>query len=464
MVPIKVFDKQMVQYDDHVVPIIKIPTDIKQFLTDNQQKNLEKACLDRFLAAKKCLDESIADVASKHERALEFAGELASRVLVLMDIVANSGLDDRLAIKETTALKLQKLGVSKEAMLRSPALLKELRKGVLKRIIISGAGEVEKGNLTESGYVGMNSLAIQNAAKGNLRERMYIPYKSTWEFTEKLLSDVNNVDIINNELKKAGHQWQLNVAVIDELKSKNTDNSLYQLGAFAASRNNSRTFHSAEYQRQYQQLNPDIRTMDESRIPLSQRELLAQSGDLNKKSEKKVQWLPGEAWYGVEALSESHPSLKAAEQSGDLMLTGISGTTDAILTMGHILGVFDGEKKEEKMREGMLACMGWMIDAKDHTAHEIQTSAKSFGLTYTPGPDSYKQIRPGDARFEHDLRGAQKKRGFEMPDDVLKEKCIRKIAREIFPELYKMKARQMKRDVSVQEEPVAPHIEKKLLF
>ena len=446
--PTKLFDESAVDYTDHLIPTVTIPADIKKFITADEQKRLESACLEDYVAAKECLDESIADVASKDVKALEFAGELALRVLTLMDIAANAGLDSRVSAREVNETKLRTVGIAKEAIkARAPDFLKELKKGVLKRIIISGSGEIEKGNLDEAGYVGMNSLAIQHAAEGNLRERMYIPYKSTMDFTEKLLSDTNNVDNINKELKKMGCNWALNKAVIDELKSQTADHSLYQPGAYAASRGDSRTHHPDQHRRHYQNMNPTIQDMNNRRIPLSHRELLAQSGDLNKGSEKKVQWLPGEAWYGVGEQSELHPSLKAASESRENMLTGISGTTDAILTMGLMLVMFDGENKEEKMRDGMIACMGWMIDAKDHTAHEIQTSAKSFGLNYTPGPASYKQIRPSDHQFERDLRDAQQKRGYRMPDEVLNEPHVRKMASDLFPDLVKRKIKQMKIEV-----------------
>jgi hypothetical protein len=109
----------------------------------------------------------------------------------------------------------------------------------------------------------------------------------------------------------------------------------------------------------------------------------------------------------------------AAMESKDPMITGISGTTDSVLTMGFMLGLFEGSSGPEKMRDAITACMGWMIDAKDHSAHEILTSSKSFGFHYQAGPKSYELIRPGDEELLRSLKEKQMERGFKMPDEYL---------------------------------------------
>lgn len=93
--------------------------------------------------------------------------------------------------------------------------------------------------------------------------------------------------------------------------------------------------------------------------------------------------------------------------------------------------MFEGDEhaKEKAMRDALLACMGWMIGSRDHSAHEIQTAAKSFGLAYQAGPTSYKQIKPGDEAFLEKLRMAQAARGFKMPDEYLSTDHIRESSR-----------------------------------
>lgn len=427
---IKILDKDLVTFSDHVMPYLRIPSSLKNGLSAKQQQVLKSVCLQEYRDAMKCLNESVADVASHDKNALAFASELAQRVLSLMEIAADLGLDQR--VSETQDItKLIDIGIPECSIRsRSSGLLKELKRGNLKSAIISASGK------TEAGYLGMSPLAINTAAKGNLREMMYIPYKTTREFTDTLLAKPENVDAINTELNARDCGWQINVEVINALKAQLSGNSLYQYGAYAASRDaygGSRIARDDTYKAQYQQNNPSIQAVQQGRIPLSSRELLAQSGDLDPNSTQKVQWSPGKAWFGVRKNPDKHPSLKAADETGAVMLTGISGTTDSILTMSHFLGMFDGENKEKKMRDAMVACMGWMIDANDHTVHEIQMSAKSFGIDYTPGPASYKQIRPGDDVFEKALVAAQKKRGFDMPDDILGEAHVCEKAKELFP-------------------------------
>lgn len=432
---IKLLDTSQVTYNDHVLPIVEIPFDLKKRLSETDQQSLRSACLRDYREAMKCLNESVADVASQDKKALAFAFKLAKRVLNMMEIVADLGLDERSPATLIDDATLIGRGVPENAIrARSFHLLRELKRGNLKAAVVGESGQ------TEAGYIGMSPLAINNAIKGNLREMLYISYKTTRAFTDKLLAKSENVNKINMELNKRDCGWQINADVIQALKKQLSGDSLYQYGAYAASRDSgdgSRTTRDKTYRTQYQERNPTIKEMQQGRIPLSRRELLAQSSDLDPEITKKVLWLPGEAWCGVKENSDGHPSLKAANETGAVMLTGISGTTDLILTMGHFLGMFDGDDKEKTMRDGMVACMGWMIDAKDHTVHEIQMSAKSFGLDYTPGATAYKQIRPGDNQFENELRAAQKKRGYDMPDEMLKGDHVCKKANELFPDLFR---------------------------
>lgn len=169
----------------------------------------------------------------------------------------------------------------------------------------------------------------------------------------------------------------------------------------------------------------DVRT----RIPLSTRELLIQTGDHLKKSDQRIYWKPGIASIGL-VDAKDHPSIKAAEEAGELMLTGISGSTDIVLTLGHMLGMFDGAKKEESMRDGLVACIGWLGDAMDHTAHEVLVSGKTFGLEYIAGPESYRYIRPGNHLFLEKLQKAQRERGYKMPDEYLSAEFVNGLAQK----------------------------------
>ena len=433
MMKIKQFTEDISpSFDSHELPKVHIPSDVQGMLSQKDVERVKSKSLEQYRASKISLEQSIADVAVHDKGALDFAGELSERVLTIMDVAVELGLakvDGIDADKE----RLLEVGVPEEHIDNRPeGFLRELKQNAFKTKIISESGSdkpVEMGNVTESGFVGFSPLAIKNATKGSLRERMYIPYKSTHGLTKDLFAKPENVVAINRRLEERGVEWRLNKATIDTLRAQTQGKrgGLYAYGAYAAAREGSRVNNSAKERLEFAEKNPTMRSMQGERMPLSQRELLAQSGDLDSNSNEKVQWLPGAAWCRV-LESRDHPTLKAADETGDQMITGISGTTDSIMTLGHMIGMFDGDKAEDTMRSGMVALMGWMVDAKDHTAHEILTSGNTFGLDYTPGPDSYKQIRPGDDDFLSRLRLAQEKRGFRMPDEYLSEKNVQKLA------------------------------------
>ncbi|WP_298623881.1 hypothetical protein [uncultured Legionella sp.] len=436
--PIKKFtEDEIPSYDDHVKPVVTIPVEVSRELDPMDVADIQQQALEEYRASKAVLNESIADVATHDPEALKFAGEMSKRVLTIMEIAVELGIRSPDGINETNE-QLVNLGVPQEAIdARAPGLLSELKQKNIKSAVISQNGSsVENGNANEAGFVGFSPLAIQNATEGNLRERMYIPFKTTHAFTGKLFADPDNVDLINHKLTERGEDWQLNKAAIDELRARSAGKygGVYAYGAYASSRDGSRKSQTDEFRNDYPNHNPTIGEQVQSgRVPLSQREILGQSGSLTAAdaANQHIKWQPGEAWSAIHD-ARDHKSVVAAEETGDLMLTGISGTTDSMLTMGQMLGMFEGDAaaKDKAMRDGMVACMGWMVDAKDHTAHEIQTGAKSFGLSYTAGPESYKQIRPGDQEFLDKITTAQAARGFKMPDEYLSAEHVIELAKE----------------------------------
>lgn len=443
-------------YTDHVKPVVTVPAEVSRDLDPMDVAEIQQQALDEYKASKVALNESIADVATHDPAALQFAGEMSKRVLTIMEIAVELGIQSPDNINATDE-QLKNVGVSQEAIdARAPGFLNELKQNNIKTQVISQSGaSIEKGNANEAGFVGFSPQAIQNATEGNLRERLYIPFKTTHGFTSKLFANPDNVTRINEKLTERGEEWQLNEAVIDELRVKSTGKygGVYAYGAYAASRDGSRISQSEQFRTEYPSRNPTVSEQVKSgRVPLSQREILGQSGDLNatEAADQRLQWQTGEAWSGIRE-DRNHKTITAADETGDLMLTGISGTTDSILTMGQMIGMFEGDQqtKEKAMRDGMVACMGWMVDAHDHTAHEIQTGAKSFGLEYTAGPDSYKQIRPGDQEFLEKLKDAQAERGFKMPDEYLSAEHVTELAKE------KQAEEELDIDVEVQvEEPI----------
>ncbi|MDF1826819.1 MAG: ADP-ribosyltransferase [Legionellaceae bacterium] len=433
----KYIEDEIPRHDHYVEPIVQVPLLVRETLSASEVERLKQQSLSEYKQAKQALEICIADIATHDEQALIFAGELSERILTLMEIAVELNFikQDEVSIEPE---HLVRLGISKEAIAkREKNLLVELKKKNIKTKIISEIGAnsaTDFGNRSEAGFVGFSPLAIENATQGNLRERMYIAYKATHGFTKNLFLNSNQVTKINQALKNKGFDWQLNEKAINFFKehTHGKQDGLYTYGAYATSREGSRVTKTEQERMQYiTQKSPMIREMESARMPLSQRELLAQTGDLNTHhSDQKIQWLPGEAHAKV-LDSREHPTLKAADATSDLMLTGISGTTDAILTLGHMIGMFNtnhAEEQKKKMHDALIACIGWMVDARDHTTHEILVSGKSFGLDYIPGPASYKYIRPGDDAFLTKLRQAQAARGFKMPDEYLSQEHLLEIS------------------------------------
>ena len=446
--PIKIFkEDDLPCFTDSVKPVVQIPAEVQEKLLTPAIDKIKAQALEEYKYAKIILNESIADVAVSDLAALAFAKKMAQRLLTLIEVAVELHLSEPDKISATDAF-LEYIGVPANAIdQRPPQLLNELKQKAMKTKVISesepAAGGVEKGNRSHQGFVGFSPLAIEHAATGNLREMMYIPFRVAHRFTSKLFANPDHVDRVNALLKeKWGDScWQLNKDFIDELRVKNEgkQTGIYAFGAYAEARSGvtpeeglSREDQPIAFRQAYAERNPTVSTQIETaRIPLSEREILAQTGDKLKKSDKRVEWLPGEAWMRV-LESRAHTTIRAADETGDLMLTGISGSTDFIMTMGFMIGLFDnlGLAKEKTMRDCMVACLGWMVDARDHSAHEILTAAKSFGLAYTPGPDSYKQIRPGDDAFINDLKLAQEKRGYRMPEYYLSAEHVLELAKE----------------------------------
>ncbi len=61
---------------EYIAPKVDIPTEIQSKLTSPQQQQLTNACLQDYKDAMRTLEHSVADVASVHPDALNFANEL----------------------------------------------------------------------------------------------------------------------------------------------------------------------------------------------------------------------------------------------------------------------------------------------------------------------------------------------------------------------------------------------------
>jgi hypothetical protein len=142
-------------------------------------------------------------------------------------------------------------------------------------------------------------------------------------------------------------------------------------------------------------LNRDI----DRRMPLSTRELqfLQQKNGLKN---NVPQFTPGAlVWKGdldsLSGLQPLDPYVQGLQSTGMRSVASISGTTDRLLTLGRYLGLNDRE-----MEAYRLAILGYLVDGKNHSTHEVLWSSQSFPpLDYKMGPEYYKSILKGDTIF-----------------------------------------------------------------
>lgn len=436
--------KEYVQHDIGIFsPVqIDIPENLKQQLTPEQLIQLEHSCLTDYAASKITLEQSIADVAIKDKEVLAFANNLSKRILTVMDLCIEESID----VNGVNAIPPNPERL-KEILGFEPNILPQdfytsIKKNqLLTKIVNENLAKkqegIEQGNVSNAGFIGLSPMALRHAAQqGNIREAMLIPYKTAFGFFSDFLDNPNYVKKINKKLKEKGFDWTIDEKVINNLKQElaqlppldpakpEKKRQLLQYGAYATNKGMRQEL-SPESREAFVQSNPKINTTN-LRIPLSDREKFAYAKDIDiKKSDAQVKWTPGKSWFEI-GKNDADPVVMSASATREPLTAGISGTTDQILTLAYCLGFFnDKAKKTQNMEICRLACLGWMIDAGDHSYHEICSSSKSFGMAYTPAPDSYKQIRTGDnGKFEHALKKAQKKRGHNMPDVYLTQAFV----------------------------------------
>lgn len=135
-----------------------------------------------------------------------------------------------------------------------------------------------------------------------------------------------------------------------------------------------------------------------------------------QKKTQQIAWHPGKHFFQLhdEAVCKSR-YLKGVKELGLPQYAGISGSSDQTFTMAGLLGI----NSREELMLLRFVYLPWMSGYEDHTADEIMTGVKAFGLEYKQAPDYYKQIYPDVEEFIPLLQEAQRSRGYELPDYYL---------------------------------------------
>lgn len=152
--------------------------------------------------------------------------------------------------------------------------------------------------------------------------------------------------------------------------------------------------------------------------------------EASKRNERQP-WIPGRNYFNVNNSSNNNcPYLEAVDALGLPQQAGISGSTDQTLTVAGMLGI----TSVEEIKRLRMMYLGWMTSSDDHSVDEILTSARSFGIDYTPSPDYYREIYPESPGFERRIAEGQARRGFKLPEYYLSKEyaaeCLANLRKE----------------------------------
>ena len=338
-----------------------------------KQQLIRDACLADYSQAVKKFESEISPIAAEAPEAKEFAKEMVRRVASIAHAYA----------KLTNSQKNQ------------TPLMQELS------VRLDSIASFQS-NEKSTGGVGYNPVAIEKAIEeGNLREQMTLLYHSIWSVLPKAFADPKLCKQLSQNL-----DFKLNIPLINKVRSeshhKGINDPVIIFFARCEALENFRRGNGRLWIKGKGKQPPPVRVSHVNR--LSDRELrnalcdpLAGIDTVNQLSDRELPWEGGDSFFAVNKDSQFY---KQASALGNLPLfTGPSGTTEGFLKAAAYLNM-------EKLWSGtMLALIGWMLPARDHSLHEIREAGSWYQLPYPKGPAAYASVygaklagikRPGD--------------------------------------------------------------------
>lgn len=397
------------------------------------QRNAVLGCADRYGDAMKGLENAVAYAAIKDPAVLGLARRLAKRLAsVIRARATREVLGDRL-----------RAATQKER--------DQIERAIDGKLVAAYAScTPDQAGCLSSGCdpkVGTTCTADQahrlRAAlgEGNLRETMFFLYMSNGVLTSNAsrpirkgedpfavtAENTSNINFINDYLKTKNEGWALT-----EVPVKYETPFILARTGFGADNNG---------MRDWRQLADgktgcvnETRSINQAPVPslemitLSPREkavLATRLGvDPAHLGEQPSPYHSGESCFALKhditdaRYVKYNPLLKNTREAKIPMLTGVSGTTDSLITLGRTLGLHSREDFE-LLR---AAALGWLVSSRDHSVHEVMTAASSFKELppYRFRPDGYKNILPQHPRFARDVEAYQRAHGLPLPAEVLK--------------------------------------------
>lgn len=418
-------------------PEVAISAGVTKRLSKDELASLSSICLEQYAQAQSAFDEALGEVLANDPQVLETARTLATRMVQLIDA------DTELAVKEnvTNAVKkrLEAEGVSDPIIIEAQLQLAlELEKNAaLSRIISQKVSRTEEvivdpGNVTEQGFHGMSPQSIRNVLKnGNLRELMYILFRTTDKYTKNLIAD-NSGQISPrmaqiNAMLQERYGWQVDVEFAAKMlegqsQAERQRYGIYKPGIYHQL-GEERAPRSDEERKEFRSKSPTLKLSDSD---LSERESMVYTGEVGKAAKEKhnqeLPWTPGgEMWKRKE--NEVTAYSAAAKATMQPFVASVSGTTDRTLTESILLGM----GTQEDLIKCRSACLGWLVAGRNHSVDEIMTSGKSFDLPYIPGPSAYQYIDPKRPEIIEKVAAKLASKGIELPDYYLSANNVARV-------------------------------------
>jgi len=416
---------------DFVAPVVNIPENVRATLLGEELETLRATCLEQYAQAQIAFDQALGEVLESDPETLETARTLATRMIQLIDVDTEVEVKER--VSESVISRLTAEGVTDATLIKAQINLAiELEKNsALSRIISQKTSRTEEvnidpGNITEQGFHGMSPQSIRNVLKnGNLRELMYILFRTTDKYTKNLIADSSGkisprMAQINAILQER-HGWQVDVEFAAKMlegqnQAERDRYGIYKPGIYHKS-GEERSPRSPQEKQEYRRSNSPRRVSD---TELSERENLVYTGEVGeaveKRKDQELPWTPGaEVWKKKEKEVTAYSA--AANATLQPFVASVSGTCDRTLTESILLG----KGSREDLIKCRSACLGWLVAGRNHSVDEIMTSGKSFDLPYVPGPESYQYIDPDHPETIAAVAANLEKKGIKLPDYYLSE-------------------------------------------
>lgn len=433
--------------------VAKMPLDKSlQHCSPEMKKEVIEKCIEEYEQSVLTVEGVIGDLAYENAKSKDLANNMLNCLNEILkaseELSFESGVNqeeiekkiqksydeakEKIVIGDETASEPEKFN-------REAGFNRELHKELKVRLAPARAFG-SRGEERGTGIVGYNPIAIENVIKeGSLREKMTLIYSVLWSAFPPIIGNQELVDKINSKLQEKNVNFQIDTEALNQARQLAPPGSTSPWDIFFPYAKQVVEFRNEK--------GPEVGRIDisknEPKAPglkykedtnLSVREARALEREpvtkeqFNKRAETslgehRIDWIRGKDYFQVNENSDFYK--KALDYAGIPVVSGPSGTADGFLQALNYLGM--GDKKNECL----LACIGWMVSAGDHSFHEIKEAGTWHNLPYQPGPEAFNDVAPQDEEFQSKLQEKMKEKGMHLPEYYISEEHQREVLRQI---------------------------------